>query len=275
MTRSKAFLSSRRAKITPEQAGLTQLQPQPAGAGAAPQRGRRPGRGQRRVLRPARTRQPRRRLRQRPRRPRPRPAARRGRAGTPGRPGPRRRTRRPHPPQTARPSRSAPACRAPRLDDRRAGVRQQRPRSTSSPPTRSAQALYAPMFDDPQPARPNHARFAFLDPAPATSGATGTASPTDTVAMLRTEAGRDPYDRALTDLVGELSTRSDGLPHPLGRPRRPPAPHRHQALPPPRRRRPRPELRDHAADRRPRPDHDRCSAPRPDPPPTTRYICWP
>ena len=27
--------------------------------------------------------------------------------------------------------------------------------------------------------------------------------------MLRTEAGRDPYDKALTDLVGELCTRSD------------------------------------------------------------------
>jgi hypothetical protein len=27
--------------------------------------------------------------------------------------------------------------------------------------------------------------------------------------MLRTEAGRDPYDKELTDLVGELSTRSD------------------------------------------------------------------
>ncbi len=30
-----------------------------------------------------------------------------------------------------------------------------------------------------------------------------------TVAGLRTEAGRDPYDRALYDLVGELSTRSE------------------------------------------------------------------
>jgi len=29
------------------------------------------------------------------------------------------------------------------------------------------------------------------------------------VAALRTEAGRNPYDRGLTDLVGELSTRSD------------------------------------------------------------------
>ena len=27
--------------------------------------------------------------------------------------------------------------------------------------------------------------------------------------MMRTEAGRDPYDRELTDLVGELSTRSE------------------------------------------------------------------
>jgi hypothetical protein len=29
------------------------------------------------------------------------------------------------------------------------------------------------------------------------------------VALLRTEAGRDPYDKGLTDLVGELATRSD------------------------------------------------------------------
>lgn len=29
------------------------------------------------------------------------------------------------------------------------------------------------------------------------------------MAVLRTQAGRDPYDKALTDLVGELCTRSD------------------------------------------------------------------
>ena len=29
------------------------------------------------------------------------------------------------------------------------------------------------------------------------------------MAILRTEAGRDPFDRGLTDLVGELSTRSE------------------------------------------------------------------
>ncbi len=29
------------------------------------------------------------------------------------------------------------------------------------------------------------------------------------MALLRTEAGRDPYDKALSDLVGELATGSD------------------------------------------------------------------
>jgi hypothetical protein len=29
------------------------------------------------------------------------------------------------------------------------------------------------------------------------------------VALLRAEAGRDPYDRGLSDLIGELSTRSE------------------------------------------------------------------
>jgi MmyB-like transcription regulator ligand binding domain len=32
---------------------------------------------------------------------------------------------------------------------------------------------------------------------------------TDAVAILRSEAGRDPYDRGLSDLVGELSTQSE------------------------------------------------------------------
>ena len=71
-----------------------------------------------------------------------------------------------------------------------------------------AQALYTPMFDDS--ARPaNHARFAFLNPHAREFWRDWERIATDTVAMLRTQAGRDPYDRALTDLVGELSTRSD------------------------------------------------------------------
>jgi transcriptional regulator with XRE-family HTH domain len=69
-------------------------------------------------------------------------------------------------------------------------------------------ALYSPAFDDPT--RPvNLARFNFLDPRsrdfyPDWDDAANTA-----VALLRTEAGRNPYDRGLTDLVGELVTRSD------------------------------------------------------------------
>jgi MmyB-like transcription regulator ligand binding domain len=31
----------------------------------------------------------------------------------------------------------------------------------------------------------------------------------DSVSILRSEAGRDPYDRGLSDLVGELSTQSE------------------------------------------------------------------
>ena len=60
------------------------------------------------------------------------------------------------------------------------------------------------------PVRPvNHARFVFLSPrAPDFYGEWERAAD-DTVAILRTEAGRDPYDCDLSDLVGELSTRSE------------------------------------------------------------------
>ena len=71
-----------------------------------------------------------------------------------------------------------------------------------------AQALYAPVFADP--ARPaNLARFTFLNPHARTLWGNWAGVADDTVAMLRTEAGRDPFDKELTDLVGELSTRSD------------------------------------------------------------------
>jgi transcriptional regulator with XRE-family HTH domain len=71
-----------------------------------------------------------------------------------------------------------------------------------------AQALYAPLFADP--ARPaNHARYAFLDPSARDFWLDWERIADDTVAVLRTEAGRDPYDKALIDLVGELGTRSD------------------------------------------------------------------
>ena len=38
----------------------------------------------------------------------------------------------------------------------------------------------------------------------------------ETAAILRSEAGRDPYDRDLSDLVGEFSTLQRGVPHALG-----------------------------------------------------------
>jgi hypothetical protein len=46
-------------------------------------------------------------------------------------------------------------------------------------------------------------------PPPATSSSTGDKAATDVVAVLRVTVGRDPYDKPLSDLVGELSTRSD------------------------------------------------------------------
>jgi transcriptional regulator with XRE-family HTH domain len=69
-------------------------------------------------------------------------------------------------------------------------------------------ALYAPLFESrEQPA--NSARFTFLDPAAPDYYPDWDRVASDLVAHLRSEAGRNPYDRGLSDLVGELSTRSD------------------------------------------------------------------
>ena len=71
-------------------------------------------------------------------------------------------------------------------------------------------ALYAPVFDDPV-RTPNLARFCFLDPRADDFYPDWDEAANTTVALLRTEAGRAPYDRALTELVGELATRSDAF----------------------------------------------------------------
>jgi hypothetical protein len=55
----------------------------------------------------------------------------------------------------------------------------------------------------------NHARFAFLDPRARDFWVDWERAADDTVGVLRAEAGRNPYDRALSDLVGELSTHSE------------------------------------------------------------------
>jgi transcriptional regulator with XRE-family HTH domain len=68
-------------------------------------------------------------------------------------------------------------------------------------------ALYAPLFESAEQP-PNSARFTFLDPAAADFFPDWDRVASDLVAHLRSEAGRNPYDKALSDLVGELSTRS-------------------------------------------------------------------
>lgn len=73
-----------------------------------------------------------------------------------------------------------------------------------------ARALYVQILESP--VKPtNFARYCFLDPRaqqfyPAWEQAADT-----TAALLRTEAGRDPHNRALIDLIGELATRSDAF----------------------------------------------------------------
>jgi hypothetical protein len=73
---------------------------------------------------------------------------------------------------------------------------------------RMARALYAPMLADPR--RPaNNARFVYLDPASRTFFTDWDRAADDIAAMLRSEAGRNPYDKKLVELIGELSTRSE------------------------------------------------------------------
>jgi len=69
-------------------------------------------------------------------------------------------------------------------------------------------ALYAPVFESPeQPA--NSARFTFLDPAAPDFYPEWDRLASELVATLRSQAGRNPFDRNLQDLIGELSTRSE------------------------------------------------------------------
>jgi transcriptional regulator with XRE-family HTH domain len=72
-------------------------------------------------------------------------------------------------------------------------------------------ALYAQMFDQQLPAgqRPNTARFVFLDPRAQDFYPDWEQAAEDIVAMMRSETGRNPDDRDLTDLVGELCIKSE------------------------------------------------------------------
>ena len=69
-------------------------------------------------------------------------------------------------------------------------------------------ALYSEMFANAR-TPVNSARFTFLDPRATTFFVDWDHAADDSVAVLRGEAGRHPYDRGLSDLVGELSTQSE------------------------------------------------------------------
>ncbi|ASN20134.1 helix-turn-helix transcriptional regulator [Arthrobacter sp. YN] len=70
-------------------------------------------------------------------------------------------------------------------------------------------AFYDEVFDEP--GQGNLARYCFLDERGRTFYPDWEAAADVTVAILRTEAGHDPHDKHLHDLVGELSTCSDAF----------------------------------------------------------------
>ena len=94
------------------------------------------------------------------------------------------------------------------LDQMRAPVIVRNARCDYVASNQLGRALYAPLFESrEQPA--NSARFTFLDPAAVDFYPEWEQVASDLVAHLRSEAGRNAYDRGLSDLVGELSTRSN------------------------------------------------------------------
>jgi transcriptional regulator with XRE-family HTH domain len=71
-------------------------------------------------------------------------------------------------------------------------------------------ALYSELYDTP--VRPvNTARFVFLDPRAEATFSDWDRVASESVAILRSAAGRDPHNRELSDLVGELATQSEAF----------------------------------------------------------------
>ena len=138
----------------------------------------------------------------------------------------------------------APACNGPSTPSPRAPaiVGNGRIGPARHQPSRTGRSTPTSTIDPTHP--PNFARFAFLD------SAAHRFYPDWDLARRHhrrqscaPQPGRDPHDKSLHDLVGELSTRSDEFRRRLERPRRSRPRHRHQVLPPPHRRRPHPRLR--------------------------------
>ena len=70
-------------------------------------------------------------------------------------------------------------------------------------------AMHSSLYDSDPSGQPNFARYTFLDDDSHRFYPDWDTAADTCVAILRTEAGRDPYDKGLYDLVGELSTRSE------------------------------------------------------------------
>lgn len=69
-------------------------------------------------------------------------------------------------------------------------------------------AMHSPLYDSEPGRPPSFARYTFLDDDSHRFYPDWDSAADICVAILRTEAGRDPHDKAMHDLVGELSTRS-------------------------------------------------------------------
>jgi transcriptional regulator with XRE-family HTH domain len=70
-------------------------------------------------------------------------------------------------------------------------------------------AMHSSLYDSEPGDTPNFARYTFLDEDSHRFYPNWDTAADICVAILRTEAGRDPHDKAFHDLVGELSTRSE------------------------------------------------------------------
>jgi transcriptional regulator with XRE-family HTH domain len=70
-------------------------------------------------------------------------------------------------------------------------------------------ALYSPIYEGTPPGQAvNTVRFLFFDPNARVFFRDWNKAAADVVANLRTEVGRDPHDRLLQELIGDLLTRS-------------------------------------------------------------------
>lgn len=92
------------------------------------------------------------------------------------------------------------------IDTMEAAAVVQNPRQDIVAANELGRVLYAPVFETAS--EPNIARFIFLDPRAPDYYVDWLSARQTAAAMLRLEAGRNPLAQDLTQLIGELSTRS-------------------------------------------------------------------